>query len=59
MNATHANLIVDVTRALSRAWASPRARRLMLVDYDPALTDAQTILRACMRHRADARLVGM
>lgn len=44
---------------VNRAWVSPRTRRLVLVDYDPALTDSQRILGACVRHGFDARLVGM
>lgn len=46
-------------RGVSRAWVSPRTSRMVLVDYDPTLTDAQTILGTVTRHGVDARLVGM
>jgi len=77
MQATQANIVVDVKRALSRqssaalvrelggmqgvsrAWLSPRARRLMLVDYDPKVTDSQRILGTVVRRGFDARLIGM
>lgn len=42
-----------------RAWVSPRARRIVLVDYDPTITDTQRILGTVVRHGFDARLVGM
>ena len=44
---------------VSRAWLSPRARRLMLVDYDPKVTDSQRILGTVVRRGFDARLIGM
>jgi predicted O-methyltransferase YrrM len=77
MQATQANIVVDVKQALSRlsgdelvrelggmqgvsrAWLSPRARRLMLVDYDPKVTDSQRILGTVVRRGFDARLIGM
>jgi hypothetical protein len=77
MQATQANIVVDVKQVLSRqysdelvselggmqgvsrAWVSPRARRLVLVDYDPKVTDSQRILRIAVRRGFDARLVGM
>jgi hypothetical protein len=44
---------------VSRARASARARRLVLVDYDPTVTDSQQILGAVGRRGWDARLIGM
>lgn len=44
---------------VSRAWISPRANRVVLVDYDPTITDTQHILGTVARHGFDARLVGM
>jgi hypothetical protein len=44
---------------VSRAWLSPRAPRLMLVDYDPTVTDSQRILGTVVRRGFDARLIGM
>jgi copper chaperone CopZ len=44
---------------VSRASVSSRAPRLVLVDYDPDVTDSQRILGAVVRHGIDARLVGM
>ncbi|MBS1137275.1 MAG: hypothetical protein H6R11_1229 [Proteobacteria bacterium] len=46
-------------QGVSRAWVSPRVRRLVLVDYDPKVIDSQRILGAVVRHGFDARLVGM
>jgi len=46
-------------QGVSRAWVSPRARRLVLVDYDPKVINSQRILGAVVRHGFDARLVGM
>ncbi len=46
-------------QGVSRAWVSPRARRLVLVDYDPKVTDSQRILGTVVRRGFDARLVGM
>lgn len=46
-------------RGVSSAWVSPRARRLVLVDYDPKVVDSRTILGAFVRRGFDARLVGM
>ena len=77
MQATQANIVVDVKQVLSRrsstalvselgglqgvsrAWLSPRARRLMLVDYDPKVINSQKILGTVVRHGFDARLIGM
>jgi hypothetical protein len=42
-----------------RATVSPRASRLVLVDYDPDLTDSQRILITVQRQGFDARLIGM
>lgn len=46
-------------RGVSRAWASPRTPRMVLVDYDPAATDSRRILGAVAAHAFDARIVGM
>jgi predicted O-methyltransferase YrrM len=46
-------------QGVSRAWVSPRAPRLVLVDYDPKQTDTQRILGTVVRRGFDARLVGM
>lgn len=46
-------------QGVSRAWVSLRARRLLLVDYDPKVTDSQRILGTVVRRGFDARLVGM
>jgi hypothetical protein len=46
-------------QGVSRAWVSPRAPRLVLVDYDPKQTDTQSILGTVVRRGFDARLVGM
>ena len=77
MQATQANIVVDVKQVLSRrssaelvrelggvqgvsrAWQSPRARRLMLVDYDPQVVNSQRILGTVVRRGFDARLIGM
>lgn len=42
-----------------RATVSSRASRLVLVDYDPDLTDSQRILSTVQRQGFDARLIGM
>ena len=44
---------------VSRARVSSRARRLVLVDYDPETVNSQKILGAVVRHGFDARLIGM
>ena len=44
---------------VNRARVSVWAPRLVLVDYDPLLTDTQSILGAVTRRGFDARLVGM
>lgn len=46
-------------QGVSRAWVSPRASRLLLVDFDARQTDTQHILHAVVRRGFDARLVGM
>ena len=46
-------------QGVSRAWVSPWARRLVLVDDDPKVIDSRRILGAVVRHGFDARLVGM
>jgi hypothetical protein len=46
-------------QGVSRAWVSPQARRLVLVDFDPKQTDTQSILGTVVRRGFDARLVGM
>lgn len=42
-----------------RAWSSQTARRLVLVDYDPSLTDSHKILDTVVNRGFDARLIGM
>lgn len=44
---------------VSRAWVSPRTRRLMLVDYDPKVINSRRILDTVVRRGFDARLIGM
>ncbi|BAV34200.1 hypothetical protein SCL_1909 [Sulfuricaulis limicola] len=46
-------------RGVSRARVSQRARRLVLVDYDPETVNSQKILGTVVRHGFDARLIGM
>ena len=46
-------------KGVSRAWVSPRTSRIVLVDYDPTVTDSQRILGTVVRCGFDARLVGM
>lgn len=46
-------------QGVSRAWVSPRTRRLMLVDYDPEVISSQRILGTVVRRGFDARLIGM
>jgi methyl coenzyme M reductase subunit D len=46
-------------RGVRRARISQRARRLVLVDYDPAVTDSLSILGTVVRQGFDARLIGM
>jgi hypothetical protein len=46
-------------QGVSRAWVSPRSTRMVLVDYDPKLTDSRRVLGTVARHGFDARLVGM
>jgi hypothetical protein len=54
-------LIVELgkLKGVHRAWLSPQTRRLVLVDFDPKLTDTQRILGTVVRRGFDARLVGM
>lgn len=44
---------------VTRAQVSSRARRLVLVDYDPETINSQKILGAVVRQGFDARLIGM
>jgi hypothetical protein len=46
-------------RGVSRAWASPRTQRMVLVDYDAETTDARHILGTVAAHAFDARIVGI
>jgi copper chaperone CopZ len=46
-------------QGVSRARVSSRARRLVLVDYDPATVNSQKILGTVVRRGFDARLIGM
>jgi copper chaperone CopZ len=46
-------------RGVSRVQVSPRARRLVLVDYDPQTVNSQMILGSVVRQGFDARLIGM
>ena len=46
-------------RGVSRARVSPRAPRLVLVDYDPETVNSQKILGTVVRRGFDARLIGM
>lgn len=50
---------VGSLQGVSAVRVSPRSRRLLLVDYDPTVTDSQRILRACTGEGFDARLVGL
>jgi len=46
-------------RGVNRARVSAWTPRLVLVDFDPMLTNTQSILGAVTRRGFDARLVGM
>ena len=46
-------------QGVSRAWASPRTHRMVLVDYDSEATDARHILGAVAAHAFGARIVGI
>jgi hypothetical protein len=46
-------------QGVSRARVSSRARRLVLVDYDPETVNSQKILGTVVRQGFDARLIGM
>jgi copper chaperone CopZ len=46
-------------RGVSQARVSSRARRLVLVDYDPEVVNSQKILGAVVHQGFDARLIGM
>ena len=46
-------------RGVSRVWVSAWIPRLVLVDFNPMLTDTQIILGAVVRRGFDAQLVGM
>jgi len=50
---------LDGINGVSRARVSSRSGRLVLVDYDPELTDSQKILGVVVRRGYDARLIGM
>jgi copper chaperone CopZ len=50
---------LDGINGVSRAQASSRSSRLVLVDYDPEVIDSQKILGAVVRRGYDARLIGM
>jgi len=50
---------LDGIEGISRAQASSRSSRLVLVDYDPEVIDSQRILGAVLRRGYDARLIGM
>jgi copper chaperone CopZ len=50
---------LDGINGVSRAQASSRSGRLILVDYDPEVIDSQKILGAVVRRGYDARLIGM
>jgi len=44
---------------VARAYGSPRARQLAIVDYDPRATSAAAILRSVQAQGFAARLVGI
>lgn len=46
-------------RGVSRARVSARARRLVLVDYNPETVNSKKILGTVVRRGFDARLIGM
>lgn len=46
-------------QGVSRVRVSSRARRLVLVDYDPETVNSQKILGTVVRQGFDARLIGM
>ena len=50
---------LDGINGVSRAQASSRSGRLVLVDYDPEVIDSQKILGVVVRRGYDARLIGM
>lgn len=52
---TELGRLQGVSQAKVSAWTS----RLVLVDFDPMLTDTQRILGTVVRRGFDARLVGM
>ena len=56
-----AELVGDIAglQGVRKAWLSPRTSRIVLVDYDPTVTDSGRILGTIVRHGFDARLVGM
>lgn len=51
--------IIAAQPGVGRARLSPKVERLLLVDYDPAATSAQHILKAVRDRGVAARLVGM
>jgi hypothetical protein len=50
---------LDGMDGVTRAQASSRSSRLVLVDYDPEVIDSQKILGAVVRQGFDACLIGM
>jgi len=51
--------LIGTQPGVARAYGSPRARQLAIVDYDPRATSAAAILRGVQAHGFTARLVGM
>lgn len=50
---------LESERGVTSAKGSPRARQLMLVNYDPQLISALGVLRTVQAQGISARLVGM
>jgi len=50
---------LESERGVTRAKGSPRASRLMVVNYDPQLISALGVLRTVQAQGIRARLVGM
>ena len=46
-------------RGVVRAWMSPHARSLAIVEYDPSVTNARSIRRAIEAQGFSAQLVGL
>ena len=51
--------ILAAERGVLRAWMSPHARSLAIVDYDPGVTSAPAIRRSVEAQGLTARLVDM